>query len=84
MCDFEEFLFTCGCSEQRLQSYCHAARNNPSHRCRNVRKLRSVWEQNVECEEHIRERYNQWRWAQQQYHHQQQQQQQQHRGKGQK
>ncbi|EJT68687.1 hypothetical protein GGTG_13741 [Gaeumannomyces tritici R3-111a-1] len=66
MCDFEEFIFTCGCSEQRLQSYCHYARNDPQHRCRRVRKLRSVWDQNVECERHMRERWMQWQWQQQQ------------------
>ncbi|KAI6454829.1 hypothetical protein MCOR14_009656 [Pyricularia oryzae] len=80
MCDFEEFVFTCGCSEQRLKSYCHAARNDPERRCRNVRKLRNIWDQNVECEEHWRQR-NQWLWAQHQQmllQQQQQQQQQQH------
>jgi len=50
MCDYEEFLFDCGCSEQRLKSYCHFARNDPHHQCFGVKKLRDVWEQRRLCD----------------------------------
>ncbi|EGO60337.1 hypothetical protein NEUTE1DRAFT_75300 [Neurospora tetrasperma FGSC 2508] len=29
MCDFDEFVFTCGHSTFRLKAYCHRARNDP-------------------------------------------------------
>ena len=50
MCDYEEFLFDCGHSQQRLKSYCHFARNDPNHQCFGVKKLRDVWEQRQICE----------------------------------
>ncbi|KAK4131340.1 hypothetical protein BT67DRAFT_351706, partial [Trichocladium antarcticum] len=50
MCDWEEFLFTCGHSQFRLKCYCHQARNHPLHRCRRVKKLRCIWEQPGPCE----------------------------------
>lgn len=50
MCDWEEFIFSCGHSEFRLQSYCHYARNDPYHRCRRVKKLRNCWDQGRPCD----------------------------------
>jgi hypothetical protein len=50
MCDYEEFLFDCGHSQQRLKSYCHFARNDPNHQCFGVKKLRDVWEQQTVCD----------------------------------
>ena len=50
MCDYEEFLYDCGHSQQRLKSYCHFARNDPNHQCFGVKKLRDVWEQQTVCE----------------------------------
>ncbi|KAK1771205.1 hypothetical protein QBC33DRAFT_236543 [Phialemonium atrogriseum] len=50
MCDYEEFLFACGCSTIRLKSYCHFARNDPNHQCFGVKKLRNSWEQVKDCE----------------------------------
>ncbi len=50
MCDWEEFIFTCGHSEFRLQSYCHYARNHPYHECRRVKKLRNCWDQGRPCD----------------------------------
>lgn len=50
MCDWEEFLFTCGHSALRLKSYCHYARNSPGHQCRRVKFLRSSWPQGVPCD----------------------------------
>lgn len=51
MCDWEEFVFTCGHSQFRLKCYCHQARNHPRHRCHRVKKLRNVWDQETECDE---------------------------------
>ncbi|KAK3906192.1 hypothetical protein C8A05DRAFT_29978 [Staphylotrichum tortipilum] len=50
MCDFEEFIFTCGHSTFRLKSYCHFARNHPQHACRRVKKLRNCWDQGRPCD----------------------------------
>ena len=50
MCDWEEFIFTCGHSEFRLKSYCHYARNHPFHQCRRVKKLRNCWDQARPCD----------------------------------
>ncbi|KAL2017637.1 hypothetical protein VTK56DRAFT_1905 [Thermocarpiscus australiensis] len=50
MCDFEEFIFTCGHAFIRLKNYCHYARNHPQHHCRRVKKLRNCWLQPDECE----------------------------------
>lgn len=50
MCDYEEFLFACGCSTFRLKSYCHFARNDPNHQCFGVKKLRDSWDQATDCE----------------------------------
>lgn len=50
MCDYEEFLFACGCSTFRLKSYCHFARNDPNHQCFGVKKLRDTWDQASDCE----------------------------------
>ncbi|KIH94434.1 hypothetical protein SPBR_06300 [Sporothrix brasiliensis 5110] len=49
MCEYEEFLFNCGCSQTRLKSYCHLARNDLNHQCFGVAKLRNVWDQQVDC-----------------------------------
>lgn len=51
MCDFEEFLFTCGHSEVRLKSHCHFARNDPYHDCFGVKVLRKSWRQDGPCED---------------------------------
>ncbi|KAK4122320.1 hypothetical protein N657DRAFT_536962, partial [Parathielavia appendiculata] len=50
MCDFDEFIFTCGHSVFRLKCYCHYARNHPFHQCRRVKKLRSCWDQGRDCD----------------------------------
>ncbi len=50
MCEFEEYLFSCGCSQMRLKSYCHYARNHPKHYCLGVKKLRDVWDQQTPCQ----------------------------------
>lgn len=50
MCDYEEFLFTCGHSEIRLMSYCHFARNDDYHECYGVKVLRKCWRQAGPCE----------------------------------
>ncbi|KAK1754554.1 hypothetical protein QBC47DRAFT_384251 [Echria macrotheca] len=50
MCDFEEFMFTCGHSTFRLKSYCHFARNDPNHECCSVKKLRNIWDQDYPCD----------------------------------
>jgi hypothetical protein len=50
MCDFDEFIFTCGHSEFRLKCYCHYARNHPYHECRRVKKLRACWDQGRDCD----------------------------------
>ncbi|OHE94031.1 hypothetical protein CORC01_10723 [Colletotrichum orchidophilum] len=50
MCDWEEFLFTCNHSVLRLKSYCHFARNDPSHQCFGVKVLRNSWQQSVPCD----------------------------------
>ncbi|KAL1912017.1 hypothetical protein Sste5344_002212 [Sporothrix stenoceras] len=49
MCEYEEYLFNCGCSQKRLKSYCHLARNDLNHQCFGVPKLRNVWDQQVDC-----------------------------------
>lgn len=53
MCDFEEFIFTCGHSVFRLKNYCHQARNHPTHQCRFVKKLRNIWDQANACDQCI-------------------------------
>ncbi|KAK0613474.1 hypothetical protein B0T14DRAFT_390883, partial [Immersiella caudata] len=50
MCDYEEFMFTCGHSTIRFQSYCHAARNAPLHQCFSVKRLKNIWDQTYPCE----------------------------------
>jgi uncharacterized Fe-S cluster-containing protein len=50
MCDWEEFIFTCNHSEFRRKSYCHRARNHPTHACNSVKKLRDCWYQPNACE----------------------------------
>ncbi|KAK3985027.1 hypothetical protein QBC44DRAFT_374568 [Cladorrhinum sp. PSN332] len=50
MCDYEEFIWTCNCSEFRLKSYCHRARNTPGHSCKFVKKLRHCWDQGRPCD----------------------------------
>ncbi|KAK4184115.1 hypothetical protein QBC35DRAFT_67234 [Podospora australis] len=50
MCDFEEFIWTCSHSEFRLKSHCHRARNNPSHFCNYVKRLRHCWDQTRPCD----------------------------------
>ena len=66
MCDYEEFLFDCGHSQQRLKSYCHLARNDPNHQCFGVKKLRDVWEQQTICKTCTTQLYRaQMQWAQQ-------------------
>ena len=49
MCMYEEFIFSCGCSQKRLNSYCHMARNDQNHQCFRIKKLHYVWEQQTEC-----------------------------------
>ncbi|KAJ4306185.1 hypothetical protein N0V88_000981 [Collariella sp. IMI 366227] len=56
MCDFDEFIFTCGHSVFRLKCYCHFARNHPLHHCHRVKKLRSCWDQDRPCDPCIEER----------------------------
>lgn len=56
MCDFEEFIFTCGHSVFRLKCHCHYARNQPDHHCRRVKKLRNCWDQDRECDACLEER----------------------------
>jgi len=69
MCDYEEFLFDCGHSHQRLKSYCHFARNDPNHQCFGVKKLRDVWEQQTVCDDCAMQLYQaQKQWAQQDRH----------------
>lgn len=51
MCDFDEFIFTCGHSTFRLKCYCHFARNHPDHWCNKVKKLRDCYDQTYECDE---------------------------------
>ncbi|KAK3493886.1 hypothetical protein B0T13DRAFT_474779 [Neurospora crassa] len=51
MCDFDEFVFTCGHSTFRLKAYCHRARNDPYKECHYVKKLRDVWDQTYPCSE---------------------------------
>ncbi|AEO55988.1 hypothetical protein MYCTH_2023079, partial [Thermothelomyces thermophilus ATCC 42464] len=53
MCDYDEFSFTCGHYVIRRKSYCHFARNHPTHGCRSVKKLRNIWEQGRPCDECI-------------------------------
>ncbi|OHW92579.1 hypothetical protein CSPAE12_08947 [Colletotrichum incanum] len=50
MCDWDEFLFTCGHSIIRKKSYCHFSRNDPNHQCFGVKVLRNSWQQNVMCD----------------------------------
>lgn len=51
MCEFDEFLFTCGHSVVRLKQYCHDARNDyPQHYCTRVKVLRNTWIQSRPCE----------------------------------
>ncbi|KAK4463979.1 hypothetical protein QBC42DRAFT_304448 [Cladorrhinum samala] len=50
MCDYEEFIWTCNCSDFRLKSYCHRARNTPGHACTFVKRLRHCWEQGRPCD----------------------------------
>ncbi|KAK4156254.1 hypothetical protein C8A00DRAFT_30849 [Chaetomidium leptoderma] len=50
MCDYDEFLFTCGHSAIRFKCYCHSARNHPTHACRRVKKLRDCWLQGRKCD----------------------------------
>lgn len=50
MCEFEEYLFSCGHSTVRLKNHCHIARNSTGHKCRGVKVLRSSWYQGVPCE----------------------------------
>ncbi|KAJ3492428.1 hypothetical protein NLG97_g5401 [Lecanicillium saksenae] len=49
MCDFEEFIFSCGHNALNLQSYCHQTRNHPRHECENVKRLRNSWYQQRMC-----------------------------------
>ncbi|EPE04917.1 hypothetical protein F503_00071 [Ophiostoma piceae UAMH 11346] len=56
MCEYEEFIFSCGCSQKRLNSYCHLARNDLNHQCFSIKKLRHVWEQQTECKSCIAKR----------------------------
>lgn len=51
MCDFDEFVFTCGHSTFRLKAYCHRARNDPYKEYHYVKKLRDVWDQTYPCSE---------------------------------
>ncbi|CCC10780.1 hypothetical protein SMACR_04383 [Sordaria macrospora] len=51
MCDFDEFVFTCGHSTFGLKAYCHRARNDPYKECHYVKKLRDVWDQTYPCSE---------------------------------
>ncbi|KXX79280.1 hypothetical protein MMYC01_203224 [Madurella mycetomatis] len=51
MCDFDEFIFTCGHSTFRLKCHCHYARNHPQHWCNKVKKLRNSYDQTYECDE---------------------------------
>ncbi|KAM3542494.1 hypothetical protein BM221_002530 [Beauveria bassiana] len=49
MCDFEEYIFTCGHNALSLQAYCHQSRNHPRHECHNVKRLRNRWYQERIC-----------------------------------
>ncbi|KAJ2979232.1 hypothetical protein NQ176_g3377 [Zarea fungicola] len=49
MCDFEEFVFTCGHNALDLKDYCHQSRNHPRHECNNVKRLRNSWYQGRPC-----------------------------------
>lgn len=49
MCDFEEYIFTCGHNALNLQAYCHQSRNHPQHECNNVKRLRNSWYQERLC-----------------------------------
>lgn len=49
MCDFEEFIFTCGHTALTLKNYCHQSRNHPGHDCQNVKRLRNTWYQERVC-----------------------------------
>lgn len=56
MCDWEEFLFICGHSVLRKKSYCHFARNEPTHKCARVRVLRNCWvQEGTLCDDCINE-----------------------------
>jgi hypothetical protein len=50
MCDYDDFVFTCGHSVQKLKSHCHQARNHPQHICYFVQFLRNVWPQGRKCD----------------------------------
>lgn len=50
MCDYEEFLWVCGHSVIKFKSYCHFKRNHSDERCNRVKMLKSVWNQEVLCE----------------------------------
>ncbi|OBT71386.1 hypothetical protein VF21_09492 [Pseudogymnoascus sp. 05NY08] len=49
MCDYEQFLFTCGHSPIRRSSYCHTARVDDLHQCFSVKVLKRVWQQAGIC-----------------------------------
>ncbi|KAM3505081.1 hypothetical protein MY10362_003177 [Beauveria mimosiformis] len=49
MCDFEEYIFTCGHNALSLQAYCHQSRNHPRHECHSVKRLRNSWYQERVC-----------------------------------
>ncbi|OAA57657.1 hypothetical protein ISF_06898 [Cordyceps fumosorosea ARSEF 2679] len=49
MCDFEEYIFTCGHNALNLKAYCHQSRNHPRHECNNVKRLRNSWFQDRQC-----------------------------------
>lgn len=49
MCDYEQFIYTCGHTPTRKYSHCHAARCNDYHMCRSVKVLKRVWHQAFDC-----------------------------------
>lgn len=49
MCDYEEFMFTCGHSITKMKSECHFRRNDPGKQCFGVKVLKATWFQGVPC-----------------------------------
>ena len=50
MCEYEQFIYTCGHSPCQRSAYCHSARNSPPpHQCFSVKVLKRVWSQDGFC-----------------------------------
>jgi hypothetical protein len=51
MCEYEQFVYTCGHTPIRRSSYCHSARCDDAHQCFSVKVLKKVWRQASICPE---------------------------------